>query len=180
MAKPRLDDQLTADQLRALLDYSPELGMFFWRRREPLRQYDKTWNTRYAGSPAGTPTVPKGYIQILVNRRLYLAHRLAFLWMTDKWPQHEIDHRDGDRANNRWKNLRIATSSQNSMNSVRRSDNTSGYRGVVFDRRRNHWVAEILADGSRHYLGSFPTAEAAAAAYAEAAVRIHGKFANLG
>ena len=180
MAKPRLDDPLTADQLRALLDYSPKLGMFFWRRREPLRQYDKTWNTRYAGSPAGTPTVPMGYIQILVNRRLYLAHRLAFLWMTGNWPEHEIDHSDGDRANNRWNNLRVATPSQNRMNGVRRSDNTSGYRGVRFEKRRGHWVADIMVDGRKHYLGAFHTAEAAASAYAEAAARLHGKFANLG
>jgi hypothetical protein len=163
-----------------LLDYSPKLGLFFWRRREPLRQYDKTWNTRYAGMPAGTPTVPKGYIQIMADGRLHLAHRLAFLWMTGAWPKQEVDHRDGDRANNRWKNLRVATSSQNRMNSVRRSDNASGYKGVSFDKRRDYWVADIMANGMTFHLGSFPTPEAAAAAYAEAAARLHGKFANLG
>lgn len=100
--------------------------------------------------------------------------------MTGAWPEREVDHRDGDPKNNRWNNLRLATSSQNKMNGVRRSDNTSGYRGVWFEKRRSHWVAEILADGIKRHLGSFPTAEAAAAAYAEAAARIHGKFANLG
>jgi hypothetical protein len=180
MAKARLDDPLTADQLRALLDYDAATGVFTWRRREPLRQYDKTWNTRYAGKPAGTPTVPKGYIQIMADGRLHLAHRLAFLWMTGAWPAFEIDHHDGNRTNNRWSNLRLATSSQNKMNGVRRSDNSSGYRGVRFDKRRNHWIAEIMANGMTFYLGSFQTVEDAAAAYAEAAGRLHGKFANLG
>ena len=180
MAKPRLNDPLTADQLRAVLDYNPRTGVFTWRRRMPTRQYDKTWNTRYAGTIAGTPTVPRGYVQILVDRRLYLAHRLAHLWITGEWPKHEVDHRDGDPTNNRWNNLRVATSSQNKMNGVRRSDNTSGYRGVWFDKRRELWVAEIRGDGIRRHLGYFPTAEAAAAAYAEAAARLHGKFANLG
>jgi hypothetical protein len=180
MAKPRLDDPLTADQLRTLLHYDAKTGAFTWRKREQLGHYARTWNTRYAGKVAGTPTVPRGYIQIMVNGWLYLAHRLAFLWMTGAWPAFEIDHHDGNPTNNRWNNLRPATSSQNKMNGVRRSDNTSGYRGVRLDKRRNHWVAEILAGGAKHYLGSFPTAEAAATAYAEAAARLHGKFANLG
>jgi hypothetical protein len=178
MAKPRLDDPLTTDQLRTLLHYNAKTGAFTWRRRDRLGHYARTWNTRYAGKVAGTPTVPHGYIQIMVNEELYLAHRLAHLWMTGAWPASEIDHRDGNRANNRWNNLRVATSSQNKMNGGRRSDNTSGYRGVRFDKRRGIWVAEIYANGIKHHIGYFQTAEAAAAAYAEAAARIHGPFAN--
>ena len=178
MVAPRLNDPLTADQLRTLLDYSPELGVFVWRKREPLRMYDRTWNTRYAGKIAGTPTVPKGYIQIMVNGELYLGHRLAYLWMTGKWPEFEIDHHDCNPANNKWDNLRAATSSQGKMNTRLRSDNVSGYKGVRFEKRRNHWIAIIHVNGVRQLLGSFPTAEAAKAARDEAARKLHGAFAR--
>ena len=178
MVAPRLNDPLTANQLRAVLDYSPHLGVFLWRKREPLRMYDRSWNTRSAGTVAGTPTIQRGYIQILLFGRLYLAHRLAFLWMTGKWPEFEADHRDNDPSNNKWANLRDATSSQGSMNTRRRSDNTSGFKGVWFEKRRNHWVADIEANGRKHHLGSFPTAEAAKAARDEAARRLHGEFAR--
>jgi len=178
MAKPRLDDPLTASQLRVLLDYNPNSGAFLWRPREPLNQYDRTWNTRYAGTKAGTPTVPKGYIQILINTRLYLGHRLAYLWMTGKWPPVEIDHKDGDPANNAWGNLRAATSSQQKINTGKRSDNTSGTKGVWYDKRRSKWIAEIMVDGKKHHIGQFPTLLEAKGARIAAAQRLHGKFAR--
>jgi hypothetical protein len=176
MVKPRLDDPLTADQLRAVLDYDPASGVFTWRRRDQLGHYARSWNTRYAGTVAGTPQ--HGYVQIMVNGWLYLAHRLAFLWMTGSWPQFEGDHKDGNPTNNRWSNLRDATRNQGVMNTRKRSDNTSGYKGVWFEKRRSHWVAEIEANGTKHYIGAFPTAEIAKAARDKAARRLHGAFAR--
>ena len=178
MAKPRLDDPLTADQLRQLLTYDPQSGNFRWRWREPHDQYGKTWNTRYAGQVAGTPTIPKGYVQILLNGYLYLGHRLAYLWMKGEWPPFEIDHRDHNPANNAWKNLRRATSSQQRMNALKRSDNTSGVTGVWYDRRRTKWIAEVIADGKKHHIGQFATLLEAKAARDEAAKRLHGEFAR--
>ena len=66
------------------------------------------------------------------------------------------------------------------MNTRARSDNTSGYKGVSFEKRRHKWVAEIWMNGIKRHIGYFPTAEAAGAAYAEAAKRLHGEFMNLG
>lgn len=175
MAKPRLDDPLTAEQLRAKLDYIPITGVFFWRHRQFA---GRSWNTRYAGTVAGALT-PTGYIQILIRTRLYLAHRLAFLWMTGAWPRSpEIDHIDGDRTNNAWSNLREATRGQNAMNYGRRSDNTSGVKGVRWEKRRNHWVVEVMIHGHKHYIGSFATLEEAKAARIEAANRLHGQYAR--
>lgn len=176
MGKTRLDDPLTADQLRAQLDYIPSSGAFIWRRRIVRNQYDKTWNTRYAGTVAGTSQ--HGYIQILLFGRLYLGHRLAFLWMTGNWPALEADHEDSNPSNNRWSNLRDATRSQGLMNTRKRSDNTSGYKGVRFEKRRNHWIAEIEAHGRRHYIGAYPTPEAAKLARDAAADLLHGDFAR--
>lgn len=176
MVKPRLDDPLTAEQLRAVLDYIPSTGMFFWRHRPEAR---KEWNTKYAGQAAGTPTVPRGYIQIMVLSRLYLAHRLAFLWMTGAWPRsEEVDHIDGDHANNAWRNLREVTGSQNKMNLPLRSDNTSGVKGVWWDKRRSMWAAEIMIAGRKRHLGYFDNLEAAKAIRIKAAERLHGEFAR--
>jgi hypothetical protein len=177
MVKTRIDDPLTADQLRALLDYDPETGIFRWRPRTNCR---REWNTRYAGTIAGTQTKHLGYIQIAVYGRLYLAQRLAWLWMTGSWStSEEIDHWDTNTSNNRWGNLREATSSQNKMNRPNRSDNTSGYKGVWWEKRRSKWVADIMVDSKRRHLGYFPTAEAAHAAYCEAAARLHKEFARF-
>jgi HNH endonuclease/AP2 domain len=177
MPKTRIDDPLTAAQLRAVLDYDPDTGLFRWRPRMNCRP---EWNTRYAGKVAGTPTKYLGYIQIGIYGRLYLAQRLAWLWMTGEWSaSSDLDHRDTDTTNNRWSNLREATSSQNKMNVARRSDNTSGYKGVSLDKRRNKWVAEVMIGKKTHYLGQFDTAEEAHAARTEAATRLHLDFARF-
>ncbi|HXJ28162.1 MAG TPA: HNH endonuclease [Streptosporangiaceae bacterium] len=177
MAKPRVDDPLTANQLRALLDYDPATGIFTWRRRDQIGHHARTWNTRYAGTVAGTPT-RLGYIQIMANGWLYVAHRLAYLWMVGEWPEDEVDHRDGDGMNNRWNNLRPATRSQGLMNTRKRSDNTSGHKGVWFDKRRKRWVAEVQINGKKHIYGNFASLEDAVAARDHGARRLHGKFAR--
>lgn len=104
--------ELTQEIVRELLDYNPETGVFTWRPRD--RKWFNTdriwnsWNAKLAGKPAGTPH-RSGYIWIGLNGKLLAAHRLAFLWMAGAWPTRQVDHRDRDRANNRWTNLRDAT-----------------------------------------------------------------------
>ena len=169
----RLDGSLTREQLRAVLSYNPKTGIFTWKARKAGDRFNS-----WAGRWAGCYRKPDGYLIIRINDHLYRGHRLAVLWMTGRWPQGEVDHRDHDPRNNKWSNLRTATSSQNKMSCRTRSDNTSGHRGVWFEKRRKHWIAEIHSDGDRLHLGSFPTAEAAKAARDAAALRLHGKFAR--
>lgn len=90
-----------------------------------------------------------------------------------------IDHIDGNPHNNKFANLRIATSRQNQCNQKIRRDNTSGLKGVSWDSKRNKWQAGIQIDGKRIALGRFSTKEEAYAAYCEAARRLHGEFARL-
>lgn len=183
MPLARLEDPLTAEQLRALLDYDPFSGAFIWKRRPrglfPDNRAWNTWNSRYAGTAAGTSTKPYGYIQIGINGTLYLGQRLAWLWMTGRHPELEVDHADTNTANNRWGNLRHATSSQGSMNTRVRSDNTSGYKGVWRDKRRGKWVAEIMIDSKKRHLGYYDTAIEAHLARMKAATRLHGEFARF-
>jgi hypothetical protein len=100
---------LTAERLRELLDYDPETGRFIWRKDHPTAKHIK------AGSVAGTKN-GRGYWVIGVAGAKYVAHRLAWLYVTGEWPAHLVDHENGDRLDNRFANLREATDSQNNFN----------------------------------------------------------------
>ncbi len=94
-------------------------------------------------------------------------------------PGEQVDHRNHDKLDNRRENLRVCAGSQNSMNRVMRSDNTSGYKGVYLRKSTGKWVAVIGANGRKKKLGSFARLEDAAAAYRAAALNLHGEFACL-
>jgi hypothetical protein len=98
--------------LRRILAYDPDTGDFRWRLRSDR---DHSWNMRHVGGLAGS-TLPIGYRYVNIRKKLLLAHRLAWLWMTGQWPVDQIDHINGDRVDNRWCNLRLATQKQNSAN----------------------------------------------------------------
>jgi hypothetical protein len=97
-----------------------------------------------------------------------------------KFPDGELDHRDGNPANNRLLNLRPATRPQNTANVRRSSRNTSGYKGVSYAKDKRKWSAHIYARSRRYFLGYFATPEQAHEAYAVAAKQLHGEFANDG
>lgn len=89
-----------------------------------------------------------------------------------------VDHVSGDGLDNRKTNLRFATKASNAWNSRKRSDNTSGYKGVSRESRRGVWQAQIVANGEREFIGYFPTAEQAHTAYSERCKALHGEFAR--
>ena len=91
----------------------------------------------------------------------------------------EIDHVNRNKLDNRRCNLRAATSSQNSCNSKRHCDNTSGIKGVCWHKSGQKWAARIMVEGKHIHLGLFNTKEAAAFAYQEAAKKYHGEFARI-
>ena len=172
MVKARMDDPLTADQLRAVLDYRPDLGLFFWRDRPDIRP---SANAGKRGTQAGTPR-KNGYIGICINGRQYFAHRLAWLYVHGHWPAAEIDHINEVRADNRIANLREASHGQNNTRSRARADNKSGALGVF--RCGYKWQAQIMHEGVKYHLGVYETIEEAKAARDKAARRLHGKFAR--
>lgn len=123
------------------------------------------------GQVAGSRNPNNSNIQIRVLGKLYLAHRLAWLYVNGVWPEDEIDHRDGDRSNNRWRNLRAATHAENHQNEKRRTDNTSGCTGVNPLGRK--WLVRIQLKKERHLVGIFDNLEEAIAARVEAKAKIH-------
>src|SRR5262245_14670047 len=103
---------LTAARLRKLLHYDPRTGVFTWL-------VDRRGRFARKGAKAGTIS-GNGYCQICIDCRLYLSSRLVIFWMTGKWPKRFVDHINGNKADNRWCNLREASPSQNGGNSYTR------------------------------------------------------------
>ena len=90
----------------------------------------------------------------------------------------ETDHVNGDGVDNRKANLRACTRSENQRNLGRTISNTSGFKGVTKSKGSTKWIASIKHFGQQIYLGRFTTPEAAARAYDEAALKLHGEFAR--
>ncbi len=167
MAKTHLPP--TAERLKELLHYEPETGVFTWRmRRGPSALKDQQAGAVHQGPPDGGG----GYRYIGIDGKDYLAHRLAWLYMTGSFPPGQLDHRDTVRDNNWFDNLRLATAAQNGANARRRPHNTTGYKGVSFNKHAGRYIAYI---GTK-YLGLFDTAEAAHEAYCAAAREKYGDF----
>lgn len=159
---------LTVPVLRFLLHYDPESGVFTWRIS---RQGSGAKPGKIAGAIG-----KNGYIYIGVERARWLAHRLAFFYMTGSVPS-LVDHVDGVKTNNRWSNLRAATRQMNAQNTRRpHRANSSGFLGVSWSsvNKANPWLAQIKPSGkSTKNLGFFATPEEAHAAYLEAKRRLH-------
>lgn len=105
------------------------------------------------------------------------THRVIFLMHHGEYPE-VVDHIDCDKTNNKIENLRAATSAENSRNKRLLARNTSGYKGVSFNKRVNKWLAHIRTDGKLKHLGMFDTAESAHVAYVIAAKECHKEFAR--
>lgn len=153
---------LTAERVRELLDYDPETGIF-------------TRRTDRGSHKAGTVACfkkPNHYLGVSIDDKQYLAHRAAWLHYYGKWPDHFIDHIDGNRSNNRIANLRDVPATINQQNQKRPQwNNKVGMLGVM--ATRGGFVARIFVEGKAIHLGQFPTAELAQAAYLGAKRAIH-------
>lgn len=154
--------------LKSLLDYDPETGIFRWR--------EKVARKVVVGGVAGARN-RAGYVVIGIGGDLHYAHRLAFIYMTGNAPR-QVDHKDGDRGNNRWNNLRPATHQQNILNSKRAANNTSGFKGVSWHKGAAKWSAYIILDGRKRHLGLHATAADAHGAYLAAAKAAQPEFAR--
>jgi hypothetical protein len=184
MAAKKLPD---AVYLRECFDYNPKTGKLTWKKRPlshfPTQRAWNTWNTRRTGTIVNTKHGNgKGIIvKLNISKRNLFVHRIIWKWMTNKEPGTTIDHINNDPFDNRWSNLREATTAQNAWNSRGKHPETRQLpKGVSVAAHNNRFRAEIGYRRKRYYLGTFDTPEQAHAAYAEASARLHGEFKNLG
>lgn len=153
---------ITQDRLKEVLTYDPETGCFTWNIQRGRCK---------SGSIAGC--IHKGgYLQIRIDEQSFLAHRLAFLYMTGAMPD-EVDHIDHIRTNNKWANLRPSNRIANQKNQSLFSTNKSGCAGVRLEDGK--WRAKI----STKHIGRFESYEDAVKARKHAE-NINGYHKNHG
>lgn len=149
-------------RLREALTYNPETGLFHWRIHVA---------SRVPGDVAGNKTW--GYTEVCLDGKSYRAHRLAWFFVYGEFPEHFIDHIDGDRANNRISNLRLATQAQNLQNLWRNRGKYTKLLGVTYHKQAGKWMAQIRADGRNKNLGLYDTDTDAHLAYLHAKRELH-------
>jgi hypothetical protein len=161
--------ELTHCMLKEILRYNRKTGLFTWKKHRCSNIVGKT-----AGTLLGT-----GYIELSIFKTHYLAHRVAWFYVNGAWPKAGIDHRDGVRSNNAFKNLREATQRENCRNKIIQKNCKSGIQGVCWDVEKCKWRAYVNVDGKHTHLGRFDSIEEAAVARKAGALLAHGEFAYL-
>lgn len=176
LSKVRGEDRVSVDRLRQHLLYDPQSGILTWLDRPFIRA---CVNARTRFQVAGKTS--DGYVRITITvdgvECYLLGHRIAWALMLGEWPSEEIDHRDRDGLNNRWVNLRPASSQENKFN-------TGGWtrkelpKGVFVHPQREGFFSSCRHNGKNNYLGTFSTPDAAKVAYDRFASSFQGEFAN--
>jgi hypothetical protein len=154
---------LTADRLRAVLDYSIVSGRFYWKA---------------TGNRAGCVRTSDGYRVIRLDGVLHLAHRLAVLWVTGSWPAAFVDHDNVSKDCNAWHNLREAGKAQNGWNRGADRDSVTGFKGV--SKNRKGFQGRVTKNGTTYRAGTYATPEEAYTAVCRLRNELHGSFANHG
>ena len=158
---------MTQDEALRLFEYRD--GHLYWRvkpcRRDP------------AGMKAGFRDLKRGYVVVTRNRKHYYAHQVVFLMHHGVIPP-EIDHINGDRADNRIENLRAVTRSQNQYNKDKCRNKTSGHRGVSWHKPTNKWAVRISLNNRNKSMGYYDDLELAAFIAEEARLKYYGQYAK--
>jgi hypothetical protein len=156
---------MNAEILRSIVTYDEDTGLMRWINDH------KTLSWIKAGDVVGRESTKNGYRSTSLSGKQYYQHRLAWLYVYGEWPTSAIDHINGDKSDNRIANLRLATRSQNQQNR-KKTKNKIAPPGA-YKHWSGRWYAMIMVNKKSKYLGSFATAEEAAAAYAKAKKELH-------
>jgi len=165
-------EKITLSELKERYTYNPTTGVF-------------TLNYYFRGMQPGTTAGSynsHGYLEVSINKKRELIHRLAFLWMTGDYPKepYQVDHINGNRSDNSWSNLRLATKEENTRNRKVLSNHSTGVKGVTKRSDRNKFRAGIKEGNYFKHLGDFDTIEEATIVVKNYRENLHGDFANHG
>lgn len=158
-------NRITQSRLKECLEYNQETGEFRW--------LVSTTRRVMVGDVAGCVRKTDGYVLVRIDCRLYLAHRLAWLYVYGTWPKGMLDHVNRVKRDNRIQNLREATKSENAQNSESCKNNKSGFRGVCWNVHYSKWQAKINLDRKQINLGLFADPKVASDCYEAARERLH-------
>jgi hypothetical protein len=161
---------ITQEYLHEYFHYDKTTGQFLRKK--------KTGNSTKQGELVGS-NKGNGYIVLCLKSRLYLAHRMAWLYVYGAMPTSNIDHINGNRADNRISNLRLATQSQNIANSLISKANKSGCKGVSWRKDIKKWRASIMVNYKQIALGCYDSKDEAYDAYISAAIKHFEGFARV-
>lgn len=157
--------------------YLPITGEVNWRFRPKKHFVDswewKRWNTRHGGARAFQTRDHKGYLAGFLDGERWIAHRIIWKYQTGEDPVAQIDHKNRRKADNKWKNLRQATPSQNVSNRTLQKNNKTGVTGVFWHKRSKKWFAKV----ANNHLGMFNSKQAAAKARTQSFATSYGEFA---
>jgi hypothetical protein len=160
--------KLTHTRLLELLEYHPDTGIF---------THKISRGRSIKGKAAGNLS-DKGYVRISIDGVHFKAHRLAWFYCFQEWPDGLLDHEDKNKSNNRLDNLREATSVQNGHNTHLYSNNSTGFTGVSWHVASGKFIAQIRINSKTAYLGLYTSAQDASEAYQKVAKQHFGEFAN--
>lgn len=173
--------EVNAETIRERFDYDEPTGILKWKPRTlrpECARLDKAWNTRLAGTSVGVKH-RHGHLYASINYKHYAVHRLIWLYVHGRWPSRVIDHINGNPSDNRISNLRECTQLENMRNSRLRTDNTSGVKGVYWEKKERKWMAYINVNGKMKALGRFAAKEDAIASRTKAEAEFFGAFARV-
>lgn len=182
----KLDGKISFEEVRRLLDYDQHTGVFRWREARHggmFKGYPHGHKFAPGTGPIAGLVKKRGHVEIKLFGQRYMAHRLAWVWMTGQWPAKDIDHKDLNPGNNAWLNLREATQQQNNWNTAVKPWNIAGLKGVSpqygYKRKpTGKWRAQIKINGKVTYLGAYNTPEEAHAVYKRMVETHRGVFAR--
>jgi len=142
-----MNNSVTWNELVKVLDYNVKTGIFKWKiSGGSIRENRIAGSIREDGD---------GYIEICINGKYYLAHRLAWFYVHGYFPEHGLDHMDRIKHHNGIDNLREATQSCNMRNTGNLKNNTSGVKGVHWHKLAKKWNAKIMVLNKTKHLGLY-------------------------
>ena len=157
--------------LKEWLSYDSDTGFLHWIKKPKSRYNIKI------GDKAGS-NHSQGYTQVKIKGKVYLAHRVGWFFYFGYWPA-QLDHINGDRRDNRIKNLREVNYSQNQQNNKGQVNKTSRFKGVSWCKNRNKWCSFIKVNKKTFNLGRYNDETIAAIKYNEAAMKYFGNYAKI-
>lgn len=163
-------------ELSELYDYDKETGEFFWK----VDRFTGRWlhiQLAWAGTKAGSIST-EGYVILKHNGKFVKAHRCAWFLSTGEWPEQPIDHINGDRADNRLCNLRLADFYENNHNRKIQRNNKTGVKGVTLEDGR--YRTKVIHSHMTYRLGTFTNLEDAKQAVMKKREELHGDYTNHG